>query len=249
MVKNMKKLTDEEILDLFGMISDYHSKYLEKHGVKLPNLKWRGNYTKGALTLVYLAQGYPHTSVVTKDELTEFIRQYESKANDVQQARHLGAQKGWFILSGTRKDNVPGGISEGEYKLKTLEKPYPGFTAERRENSVGEHDWEKIKKKYNSQCACCGSKEGEPHRYWSNTITVLQKGHMDPNKPLETGNIIPQCEKCNQPDKNFWVYDKKGRVVGIANAKVVDKCSKELKKEIYTRLYKVFDGKDPKDIR
>ena len=40
---------------------------------------------------------------------------------------------------------------------------------------------------------------------------------MDPSKPLEPGNIIPQCEKCNRADRNYWIYDEKGRVVGIAN--------------------------------
>ena len=86
------------------------------------------------------------------------------------------------------------------------------------------------------RCATCGSKEGEQHRYWKNTKTILQKGHMDPSKPLEPGNIIPQCEKCNRADRNYWIYDEKGRVVGIANEKVVDKCPKSLKIKIYERL-------------
>lgn len=59
---------------------------------------------------------------------------------------------------------------------------------------------------------------------------------MDPSKPLEPGNIIPQCEKCNRADRNYWIYDEKGRVVGIANEKVVDKWPKSLKIKIYERL-------------
>ena len=84
--------------------------------------------------------------------------------------------------------------------------------------------------------------------YWKNTLTKLQKGHKDPRRPLGPGNIIPQCSKCNQPDRNCWVYDDKGRVVGLANAIVVERCPADLQKEIYIRLYRQFGGKDPKDL-
>jgi len=71
---------------------------------------------------------------------------------------------------------------------------------------------------------------------------------MDPNKPLEDGNIIPQCDKCNQPGRNYWIYDEKGHVVEVANPKVIDSCSLELQKEIYTRLYVTFKGAAPEDL-
>lgn len=229
-------MTDKEIRSTYEMIKKYHAKYLESHGVQLPNLERNGEFTKDALVLVYLCQNYPNTRVVTKDELTEFIRAYDPTVNDVQQARHLAAQKGWYILSGTRKDNESKDLKAGEYKLTTLERFYPGFTHERREFLAGDDYFEELKKQYDYRCATCGSKEGEPHRYWKTTITVLQKGHMDPSKPLEPGNIIPQCEKCNRPDRNYWIYDEKGRVVSVANEKVIDKCSKSLKVKIYERL-------------
>lgn len=229
-------MTDKEIRKQYALIQEYHKKYLESHGVQLPNLERGGEFTKDALVLVYLSRNYPNTPVVSKDELTEFIRQYDPTVNDVQQARHLAAQKGWYILSGTRKDNESIALKAGEYKLKTLESFYPGFTHERREYHAGDDFFEDLKKQYDYRCATCGSKEGEPHRYWKTTVTVLQKGHMDPSKPLEPGNIIPQCEKCNRPDRNYWIYDEKGRVVGIANEKVVDKCPKSLKLKIFERL-------------
>ena len=244
----MIQLNDEAILQTYKLICQYHDKYLKNDGVKLPKLYKGTAYTKDALTLVYLAQGYPATRIVTKSELTEFIRQYDDSVLDVQQARHLAAQKGWFILSGTRNDITSKTLAPGEYQLHTMEKPYPGFTAARREEIVDGDYWENLKQAYEYRCACCGSKEGEPHRYWSNTTTTLQKGHKDPNKPLEPGNIIPQCEKCNRPDRNYWVYDDKGRVVKIANAKVIDNCSKRVQKEMYTRLYQLFSGKKPEEI-
>lgn len=229
-------MTDIEIERLYNQINDYFENYLKSHGVVLPNLKRGGKYTKDALVLVYLAQGYPDTAIVSKEELTDFIRQYDPSVNDVQQARHLAAQKGWYILSGTRKDNESLGLKPGEYKLKNLSEYYPGFTHERREFLAGDDYFEELKKQYDYKCATCGSQEGKPHRYWKNTITVLQKGHMNPSKPLEPGNIIPQCEKCNRADRNYWIYDEKGRVIGVANEKVIDNCPKALKVKIYERL-------------
>ena len=236
-------MTDKEIQAIYDSIKRYHEKYLAFHGVILPKLQnGKKEYTKDALTLVLLAQNYPNTRVVSKNELTNFIKEFYPDVLDVQQARHLGAQKGWYILSGTRNDNASINLNAGDYKLKTLEEPYPGFTAARREEPVDGDYWESLKREYEYRCACCGSKEGEPHRYWKNTTTKLQKGHMDPSKPLEPGNIIPQCEKCNRPDRNYWVYDAKGRVIRIANAKIVDQCSKKLQQEIYDRL-KIILGK------
>lgn len=236
----MIKLTDKQISETYNMIKEYHTKHLKDSGVVLPNLKKGDTYTKDALTLVYLTFGYPETRTISKSELTEFIKQYDPNVNDVQQARHLGAQKGWYILSGTRGDNASNSLKAGEYHLVSLEKFYPGFTAERRVDTLGD-DWEALKKAYDYRCACCGSQEGKPHRYWKETKTVLQKGHKDPSKPLEAGNIIPQCEKCNRPDRNYWIYDDKGRVIGISNAKVIDNCSPSVKKEIYDRLRAEFE--------
>lgn len=241
-------MNDDKINEIYKYISEMYDKYLKEYGVILPGLKKKGEYTKDALTLVYLSQGYPDTKIVTKKELTEFIHQYYPDVLDVQQARHLGAQKGWFILSGTRKDNSSESIKSGEYKLVSLEKCYPGFTAERRTEIAGDDYWEELKEKYEYRCACCGSEEGKPHRYWKSTITVLQKGHKDPRKPLEPGNIIPQCEKCNRPDRNYWVYDDKGRVIALSNEKVIDHSSPDVQKAVYHRLYNKFQGKNPEEL-
>lgn len=101
-----------------------------------------------------------------------------------------------------------------------------------------EDEWKELKEHYGYRCACCGSKEGEKHLLWPNTITELQKGHMDPSQPLQKGNIIPQCSKCNQADLDNWVYDKKGCVIKIANPKVVNRSSKQVQQEIYEILKK-----------
>ncbi len=239
-----KHLSNSEINKIYSMIGDYHKKFLKKYGVTLPNLTdTKGSYTKDALVLVYLAQGYPQTKKVSKEELTEFIRQYYPHVADVQQARHLGAQKGWFIVSGGR-DNKDVILARGEYQLISLEKPYPSFHGHRIEETG---QWEELKRQYGYRCATCGSKEGEPNIHWPNTITRLQKSHMDPNKPLLPGNIIPQCQKCNRGDRNNWVYDERGRVIKLANPVVIKRSDKEIRWKVYKILFEEFSGVNPNE--
>ena len=78
--------------------------------------------------------------------------------------------------------------------------------------------------------------------YWILCYTIIA-----PKGALEEGNIIPQCEKCNRADRNYWIYNEKGRVVKIANPKVIDNCSIKIQKEIYARLYKKFNGEKPSE--
>ena len=129
---------------------------------------------------MYLARGYPDTRTVSKSELTEFMRTFYPQVNDVQQARHLAAQRGWYILSGTRNDDRTADIPLGEYKLVSLQEAYPGFRDEQRADPVDPDYWERLKAAYGYRCACCGSKEGEPHLRWPETVTRLEKGHRDP---------------------------------------------------------------------
>lgn len=239
------RLTDDEIRKTYDLLADYHARYLEKQGVKLPELvRPDGQFTQVALTLVYLAQGYPDTKTVTKSELTEFVRIFHPQATDVQQARHLAAQAGWYVLSGTRNDDRTQDLPPGTYRLVSLTEAYPGFSARRREDSIGPDDWQRLKESYGNRCASCGSREGESHVYWPETLTVLQKGHRDPAKPLGPGNVIPQCLQCNQASRDFWVFDDKGRVVAVANPAVIDRSSEAVQRQIYERLRQKFDGPD-----
>lgn len=240
----MKELTNQKIEDIYNrIIVKYHQQYLDSEGVKIPKLKnSQGEYTKNALVLVYLADNYPNQEIVTKEELTNFIRKFYPSTNDVQQARHLGAQSGWYIVSRTRNDDLAHDLPPKSYKLVTLERPYPGFNQQRRSINM---DWEQIKREYDYRCATCGSKEGEPHHHWENVVVKLQKAHMDPTKELTPDNTIPQCQICNRADRNRWKYDSKGRVIGIANEQVIQNCDEDIKRKIYKILYDYFEGKDP----
>ncbi|MCZ0932610.1 MAG: hypothetical protein OXJ52_05605 [Oligoflexia bacterium] len=242
----IKKINSASLNKFYDRIRRHHQKYLKNHDVKLPKLKNnKGFYMKDALILIYLSQGYPLTKKATKQELTQFIRKYYPNTNDVQQARHLGAQKGWWILAGGR-DNIVLSLKRGEYQLYTLEKPYPGFTEGRRQ--VKSFDWNDIKKNYSYRCATCGSKEGEPHFHWPQTITKLQQAHKNPEQTLNKRNIIPQCQKCNRADRNRWIYDDKGRAIKLANANVLKSCSESVQKKAYRILYEKYNGKAPNQL-
>lgn len=239
-------LNKKSIENTYKTIRQFHKKFLKQYGVKLPNLyDSKGKFTKDALVLVYLAYNYPNTQKVSKEVLTKFIRSYYPNTNDVQQARHLGAQAGWWIVAGGR-DNIVLDIERGSYQLYTLEQPYPGF---KKGHRIAETDnWEDIKEEYDYRCATCGSEEDKPHLHWPATKTILQKAHMDPNKPLVAGNIIPQCQKCNRGDRNRWVYDTKGRVIRLANPQVIKSCDREVRKKVYNILYDEFGGQNPDSI-
>ena len=240
------RLSEEEIENAYRIIVSYYNKYLKQFRVILPKLHGAQGYTKDALTLIYLAQGYPDTRKVSKGELTEFIRGFYPKVNDVQQARHLGAQKGWFIATGGR-DNRDVHLERGEYQLVTLEKPYPAFHGHRIEEPRAGYvfDWEGLKAQYGYRCVTCGSEEGKLNLQYPNTVTRLQKSHKDPNKPLALGNILPQCQKCNRADRNNWVYDERGRVIKLANPIVIKRSEENVRWRVYRLLYEEFNGKNP----
>lgn len=241
----MVLLSESDIVKQYDVICKYHKKYLEQYGVKLSKLKCRGLYTKESLVLVYLSLNYPDCKEVSKNELTEFIRVYYPDISDVQQARHLNTQKGWWIISGTRNDSVNSKkISNGNYLLFSLEKPSPIFNSERRKTSLSVKSWEELKESFNYRCATCGSKEGEESFRWIGTITKLQKGHMDPSKPLELGNIIPQCTECNTSNKNKWIYDFKGCVTKISDAKIVTTFDEQVQRDIYNILKNKYRSND-----
>lgn len=238
-----KKLPAVEIENCYKIICKYYEKYLKKAGVKLPKLFSKGNYTKDALVLIYLAQSYPKTKPTSKEELTQFVRSYYPRTNDVQQARHLGAQKGWFIAAGGR-DNREVHLQRGQYQLVSLNRSYPAFHGHRIQQTK---NWEKLKTEYHFRCVTCGSKEDEYNIHWPNTFTKLQKSHKDPNQPLSGSNIIPQCQKCNRADRNNWVYDERGRVIKLANFNIIKRSDATIRWKVYRLLYNEFKGINPNE--
>ncbi|MCX6053212.1 MAG: hypothetical protein NTZ60_11985 [Campylobacterales bacterium] len=222
-------MTNKEIETIYEIIIKNHKEHLSSLGIKLPKLKNGDSFTMNSLVLVYLAKDYPNTKIVSKEELTQFIKNYFPDVNDVQQGRHLARQGGWYIVSGQRGDITDIKIPAGSYKLISLKKPYPAFTSHRNINFTGNF-WENLKQTYHNRCASCGSPENEANYINPSATTQLQQGHMNPEKPLEEGNIIPQCQECNRGDRNRWIYDKRGRVTGLTQEALLSRIKKLDKK-------------------
>jgi hypothetical protein len=233
-------MEEKDIEFYYQKIKALHSENnLKSLGIQLPKLKnSKGTYTKDALCLVLLFSKFQKP--VSKEELTRFIKGFYPSVNDVQQARHLGAQKGWYILSGTRKDKL-GNLNPGEYMLYSINESYPDYTIGRRINSLNIGSWDQLKRSYNNRCATCGSEEGKQHLINSGTITQLQQGHMNPQNSLDLKNTIPQCDWCNRAYRSFFCFDNKGRVSKINDPNFVLKSTEEIQIKIFKILKEKFE--------
>jgi hypothetical protein len=235
---NLTNLTVEErvaeIETLYDEISIAHRAQLAALGVHLPHLRKASEFTRNALVLVAL---YTEEQIpVTKSLLTSFVRLYYPGTNDVQQARHLANVMGWNILSGTRGDVCP----DGSYLFVNLKERYSGFTPKRQGGALDAAIWTDIQKDFQNRCATCGSVEGAPNLRNRAAKTQLQKGHMDPSKPLDSSNCIPQCQECNRPARNYWVWDEKGRPYALADPQSIERSSEEVQRAVLEILRKKF---------
>jgi hypothetical protein len=229
----MKMFTEKFIQEKYDEIKISWEKNLKEYGVKLSSLKNSdGSYTINALVLVYLYVNFK--KVVSKEELTAFIRNMGYDVIDVQQARHLATQNGWYIISGQRGDVECSqyGVSSGQYMLISIVEPYPQYKDKKRLEHLNAGSWEELKNHYNNRCVSCGSVENEKNLLYPNSITKLQQGHKDPSKPLSMDNIIPQCQFCNGASQNFFVFDNKGKVIKIYNPQFILKSDEEIQIEM-----------------
>lgn len=235
-IKKIEKKYNIDIEKTYQMITKYHDRYLKDKGVVLPGLKQsNGKYLKRGLVLTYLSNNYPDTKEVSKEELTKFIKEFDPNTTDVQDGRHLARQCGWYIDSGKRGDIHANKICNSCYKLRSLERVYPYFE-DHRKTTASISDWDKLKEAYDMKCAGCGSEEGKSNNINKNVITELQQGHMNPTLPLEAGNVIPQCQECNRPDRDKYIYDYKGRVIDVTEKELMRKIKKIKSKEMATNI-------------
>lgn len=158
-------------------------------------------------TFALLFLMYNQERIISKKLLTDAYELISGKeSNDFQAARHLG-RMGYDI------SNKDSGING--YRLNSLS-PRKIFFLNREGNEITEEVWEDKKKEYNFRCPCCGSLEGEMMlKPDANGITKLEKGHMDPRKPLTWDNCIPQCQYCNGISLDGKIFDKNGNVIEI----------------------------------
>ena len=212
--------TDAELSDAWQQVSDIHSEYLERHGVKLP--------TKEHYKWVWLATLYHHIgNFVHKDLVSAATRRVFPSAGADQQVRHL-KRDGWHLESDRR----------GGHKLDPYQ-PSPEFTndRQRRKGQLDAADFGELKTVFSNKCATCGAREGRPDPRYGSDVVKLQKGHMDPEGPADDkANIIPQCQFCNRAYKNDFTFDEKGRARAIASPAPVKRASPKVRKDVRTWL-------------
>ena len=152
--------TEKFILEQYNKIKSAWNENLKGYGVKLSALKKSdGSYTLNALVLVYLYTNIKKS--ISKEEITAFLINMGYPVIDMQQARHLSAQDGWYIISGQRGDVECSkhSVKSGEYMLLSITEPYPQFKDKRRSEVLNAGSWEELKAHYNNRCVSCVSEE------------------------------------------------------------------------------------------
>lgn len=234
LIKTFIEISDEEISRCKKELQDIYQNKLKAFNVHFPSeeslkMKW--------LIYLYAFKG----QAIHKSVITDFCKKFDANCAADQQVRHLQAD-GWFLLkNGEEMDGEK--CPRGYYCLFNVNQPYPGFIKKKkfRVNNLQTDDFEEIKKQYGYCCATCGAKEGSEHRYGFAGKVQLQKGHKNPNKPLEIGNIIPQCQFCNRDMyKDNFIFDDYGRPIAINNARYIHRSTEEVQKQMYELLKKKF---------
>lgn len=203
--------------------------HLQRFEVKLPKT---GTWRRTTLAILLAVKDrFGPEAWIHKDDISELIRRESPEAGSDQQVRHLKRQ-GWNLET----------KGPGFHRIADPYRPSSEWESDSvRRNALSTGDFEAIKKAYNLRCATCGAIEGEPDpRYGSGDKVQLQQGHMDPEKPLGSGNMIPQCQFCNRAYKNFFTFDDKGRVHAVASEEPVRRASVTVQKHIHKWLMEKF---------
>lgn len=221
-------VTQKELSDAFSTIKDDWENHLKNTEIALPKKQTARWYQ---LTILKHFEG----GAVHKDDISAKISKDTHKPASDQQVRHLKTQYGWYILN--KGDSYRNKRTlDGCHVLITTKHANPNSILHRK-NVLTKGDWQEILKQYDNKCASCGSAIGEYHRFDSSyKITTLERGHMNPNKPLKVGNVIPQCRWCNKVARGDFVFDEQGRPTAIANQRPVARADAEVVDEIWKWL-------------
>lgn len=135
-VSKIPRVSAADIEQTYLEIKRAHSRFLRSKGVSLPTLRGGMGFTQSAVALVglYLKMGQP----VTKSELTRFVRTFVAGADDLQEGRHLGSQRGWYVVSSTRKDPGTEGWPRDSYCLISISETLPDWV----DPKLKSQDWE-----------------------------------------------------------------------------------------------------------
>lgn len=182
------------------------------------------------LALIFLT--YYRQSLLENKLIKNIISYYKGSSH--LSLTKLGSEYFWNIYG--QNEYIPNTnviVPHGYFYLYNISENHPKADIKKdfRQNFLTQSEWNKIKEKFHYRCASCGKKEGSLDQ--DGKIIKLQKGHKNPNRPLVSTNVIPQCAKCNQSAQNFYIFNEKGNIHAINNASVIKKSSKEVKYKIY----------------
>ena len=166
--------------------------------------------SRQALSLIML-HSFPG-KLLHKDHIARVGSRYLNEPQTDWQVRHLSTQEGFHIIG--RGELVPDinlSCPSGCHMLVTLKGLSPKDVATKRTDLLNEDDWDKLKTSMDNRCWHCGSKEGN-ECYRDGVVTILQRGHINPNLPLDVGNMLPLCDYCNRQYRDKFVLLPNGAI-------------------------------------
>lgn len=171
---------------------------------------------------------------VDKDSLGQFVRATVGGSLDTQ-ARHLRGD-GWYVVGGGRGPSYTNTLLNGQrmprsaYALASLTIPNPKFVESdrlKRSGRIAARDWNELCAFYDYRCAHCGETTRSP-----------DKGHMNPDKGMELGNLIPLCVRCNNWAGDDVCFDESGRISAILSERFLEKAPRSAQLRIFGWLKK-----------
>lgn len=164
------------------------------------------------------------SKIVTKKELTIFLRKFGCCKINPPNPRHFGMQYGfYFLVRGSFHPRYRRVLKPGEYSLYSIAKEHPNViqnNCHHRTCTISKQAFNQLKFTYESRCTVCGSQENTPNFKNKTVKTTLEMGHMDPAQKLTIQNCIPICSICNQVYKNQFVFNKRGFIVRHINGAI-----------------------------
>ena len=225
-------IPEEEADSIYEEIVRIHKNHLAQYNVSMPT-----RTSNKGLQLIFL---YKYKEfLVHRDSISEYVHKENPKAMKDQQTRHLAAA-GWYIL--LRNEVIPGTggkkVESGYHYFYDIQTPKPTFMREKlkRLGRMAAGSFEELIITYNNKCATCGAENGKKHPQFTEKIVSLQQGHMDPKKPLDLKNTIPQCQMCNQIYLNNFVFDENGYIKSIHNPDFIKRSDEAVRRKIYQML-------------
>jgi hypothetical protein len=165
------------------LAEDLHRDW-EQH-LKPRGVKWPGPSQIAVLLFLFEAKGEPRT----QDEIEEWFRQFELGQYN-KQIRHVSAL-GWFIKTGNSRGSrmqIEDGLKSNQVCLASTTLSNPLHAPERK-ITISSASWKQLLEMFaenNRGCAVCGTHKSS-----------YDKGHLDPTKAGDDGNIVPMCSDCN----------------------------------------------------